>query len=540
LHRIAVSAAPLALSFLLLFGLSDPLWSSSFTRDGSDRIDSASFSSGAALSFSYDASHGQITDISDAGASGFSLELVSDAMLHLPVSQAVRDEASGDTLLSAAITYDAGGHRASRTVSAGSEWEGSATTSYWYGDSLHPLVVTRDGVNYRLIGKEVVEEVGGGPPTRSYLQADRLGSVRVVTDDEGAVMQSLSYDGDYGLTRIAGENSAVADDSMASFYRFQGQEQEVFPLAKLGIEDDALAQWLDQIQLYHFPWRDYAAGLAAFTQSDPVPTEDSLYAALGANPVNYTDETGGMIGDQDTSNDGRIADLLDQLLHNRELQFPPEDRDLLRQRLHIIATGVQNLIDRSEGLTDRIVEIGRQLRQAEQALQRTREQEARLQAIRLVSEHQSGLLRMHSARRQQHIAILLRTADELSHRRTSAAERLLADRYFQLQQREDALQGELQTANAERQDLENWLDIYQVPILQMWDPDESPSEAEDEEDEESFPLPIGSPVSFGSESESDDNADDVVAPRHGESDSDRPRDGSPRDRANDRGQDDQS
>src|SRR5687768_9813733 len=106
----------------------------------------------------------------------------------------------------------------------------------------------------------------------------------MVTNDQGAAIQSLGYDGDYGLTRIAAETYAVSDDSVASFYRFQGQEQETFPLAKLGIESDALAAWLDQIALYHYPWRDYAAGLAAFTQTDPIPTEDSLYSALGANP----------------------------------------------------------------------------------------------------------------------------------------------------------------------------------------------------------------------------------------------------------------
>jgi RHS repeat-associated protein len=117
----------------------------------------------------------------------------------------------------------------------------------------------------------------------------------MATDDQGQVVQSLSYD-DYGLTRIAGESSAAAEDGMASFYRFQGQEQETFPLAKLGIDNEALAQWLDQIQLYHFPWRDYGAGLAVFTETDPIPRDDSLYAALGANPVNYADETGGMWG----------------------------------------------------------------------------------------------------------------------------------------------------------------------------------------------------------------------------------------------------
>jgi hypothetical protein len=169
----------------------------------------------------------------------------------------------------------------------------NSTTSYWYGGSLHPLVVTRDGVSYRLIGKGVVEEIGGEEPVRSYLQADRLGSVRMVMDDEGQVVQSLGYD-DYGSTRIAGQSAAASFDSMASFYRFQGQEQETFPLAKLGIDNEALASWLGEIQLYHYPWRDYGAGLAVFTETDPIPRDDSLYAALGANPVNNTDETGGM------------------------------------------------------------------------------------------------------------------------------------------------------------------------------------------------------------------------------------------------------
>jgi RHS repeat-associated protein len=207
---------------------------------------------------------------------------------------------------------------------------GSSTTSYWYGGSLHPLVVTRDGVDYRLIGKSVVEMMGS-QVTRSYLSADRLGSVRMVTDDQGKVVQSLGYD-DFGSTRIEGQSAAASFDGMASFYRFQGQEQEVFPLARLGIDDPSLAQWLDEIQLYHFPWRDYAAGFAAFTETDPVPTEDSLYAALGANPVNITDETGGMMNNGPVrfipahlNISPLLQELLDRLLENPSANFTFEE-----------------------------------------------------------------------------------------------------------------------------------------------------------------------------------------------------------------------
>lgn len=260
------------------------------------------------------------------------------------------------------------GADASRRVRAGSEGEGSSTTIYWYGGGLHPLVVTRDGINYRLIGKGVVEQVTD-QQSRSYLHGDHLGSVRMVTNDQGAVTQSLGYDGDYGLTRIQGQSSASADDSMGSFYRFQGQEQETFPLAKLGISGSALAQWLDQLQLYHFPWRDYAAGLAAFSQTDPIPRDDSLYAALGANPVNYTDETGGMFQPPGTaldSIDPETQGLLNRVISNQTVTISRREsqrlfdlltrvRDEVTEFYDQINDGADRLSDRLGFLIDRLM-----------------------------------------------------------------------------------------------------------------------------------------------------------------------------------------
>jgi hypothetical protein len=286
----------------------------SFTRQGRDVISTASFGAGGEWAFAYDASFGQMTRIE---GSGYTLSLSADPLLHLPLAQTIYD-ASGMVLLTAAIAYDAGGLRASRKLSAG---PASSSTSYWYGGSLHPLVIERDGVTYRLIGKQVVERAGS-TSMRTYAHADHLGSTRMVTDDQGAVTASLSYATDYGLTRIAGQSTAATDDSVASFYRFQGQEQDVFPLPKLGIEDNALAAWLDQLQLYHFPWRDYAAGLTAFTQTDPIPTQDSLYAAFAANPVNLTDETGGMWNELRYTPAHRQISLEMQALLDRLLQNP--------------------------------------------------------------------------------------------------------------------------------------------------------------------------------------------------------------------------
>jgi uncharacterized protein RhaS with RHS repeats len=169
----------------------------SFTRSGKDQLSAASLAAGDDLAFAYDATYGQMTGIESSGSSAYSLLLTADPLLHLPLSQTIRD-ASAKVLLTAAITYDADGLRASRVVVA-SQAERHSTTSYWYGGALHPLVVTRNGVNYRLIGKSVVETLGQGQVARSYAYADHLGSVRMVTDDAGDVVRSLSYDGDYGL-----------------------------------------------------------------------------------------------------------------------------------------------------------------------------------------------------------------------------------------------------------------------------------------------------------------------------------------------------
>src|SRR5688572_9330658 len=212
--NLAVLARSLAVCVMLM---GTPLFAGeqtvSFTRQGQDLLSAASFGSSEDLVFAYDASFGQMTRI---GGSAYSLSLTSDPLLHLPLAQTILD-ASDTVLLTAAMTYEAGGLRASRTLSAGAA---SSSTSYWYGGSLHPLVIERDGGTYRLIGKDVVEALTGSQLTRSYAHADHLGSVRVVTDDAGRVVQSLSYATDYGSTRIAGQSTAATDDSVASFYRF--------------------------------------------------------------------------------------------------------------------------------------------------------------------------------------------------------------------------------------------------------------------------------------------------------------------------------
>jgi hypothetical protein len=96
---------------------------------------SASLASGG-VTAAYDSTYGSMTGISSSGSAGYSLRLAVDPVLSLPIGQNVANLASGATLLTAAIDYDANGLRASRTVSAGSDGSGSSTTEYWYGGNL--------------------------------------------------------------------------------------------------------------------------------------------------------------------------------------------------------------------------------------------------------------------------------------------------------------------------------------------------------------------------------------------------------------------
>jgi hypothetical protein len=161
----------------------------SFVRARSDQLTTARLLSGDQLTLTYHPTYGYLTDIADSANTGFHLAIGADSLLHRPLSQTIFDQATGATILTSTMTYEVNGKRARRVVSAGTrEQQG---TDYWYGGSLHPLVVDRDGVASRMIGKSIVEELSGNRVNRFYLHADSIGSVRMITDDRGKVVASL-------------------------------------------------------------------------------------------------------------------------------------------------------------------------------------------------------------------------------------------------------------------------------------------------------------------------------------------------------------
>jgi RHS repeat-associated protein len=272
--------------------------STSFSRSGADQLTSAKLASGTGFTLSYDSSnlYGDVGQIS-SGSEGYALALTRDAHTRQVTAQTISNNATGETVLTASMAYDPMGRRTSRSVTAVDEGSGSSTTEYWYGKALVPLVVERDGATYRMIGGLVIEErVNGEATTQYYPHRDYTSSVRVVTDGTGAIAASLGYDGDWGSARIAGQDYVSSDAGMEAFYRFQSQEAEIFPLSTLNISDAALETWLDELQLHHFPYREYSAGLAVFLSQDPAKQSISPYAAFGANPANVGDPTGAVGG----------------------------------------------------------------------------------------------------------------------------------------------------------------------------------------------------------------------------------------------------
>jgi RHS repeat-associated protein len=129
-----------------------------------------------------------------------------------------------------------------------------------------------------LVGMHV-ENVGGSTLTR-YFHKDHLGSIAVITNESGTVLERLSYDA-WGKRRYSnGADDPAGAITSQTNRGFTGHEE------------------LDQVGLVHMNGRVYDPLLARFGTPDPT-TESPFstqgwnrYSYVGNSPLNFTDPSG--------------------------------------------------------------------------------------------------------------------------------------------------------------------------------------------------------------------------------------------------------
>ncbi|MGJ4973111.1 RHS repeat-associated core domain-containing protein [Bradyrhizobium sp. HKCCYLRH1073] len=131
-----------------------------------------------------------------------------------------------------------------------------------------------------------VTQAGVATPSMRYFHKDHLGSVAVITNDNGAVQERLSYDA-WGKRRLAsGADDTAGSITSQSTRGFTGEEQ------------------LSVAGLVHLNGRVYDPILARMTSADPVVSQSTntqgwnRYAYAANRPLRFTDPTGYQIAGQ--------------------------------------------------------------------------------------------------------------------------------------------------------------------------------------------------------------------------------------------------
>jgi RHS repeat-associated protein len=159
-------------------------------------------------------------------------------------------------------TYNGDGLRMSHTV-------GQTTTDYIWDVASGLPVVLEDGTNTYVYGLDLISATDG-QAAQVYFLADGLGSTTDLTDGNGDVVDSYTYDV-FGATR----SQAGSSDN---YWLYTGEQRD------------------DDSTFYYLRARYYDPSIGRFTAQDPlpgsVPQSQNLYTYVGCNPVSRSDPMG--------------------------------------------------------------------------------------------------------------------------------------------------------------------------------------------------------------------------------------------------------
>lgn len=185
------------------------------------------------------------------------------------------------TLGSSTFDYGPDGNR---YYQAGT-FNGVTTDTTYIAGGLFEVVTTSSGTTeYRhniLADGQVIAvhtiDVGGSAST-SYLHYDQLGSVDAITNDQGSVIQSMSFDA-FGNRRLTTSwDYGVSQNTLATLNNYTNR----------GYTDQ---EELDNLSLVDMNGRVYDPEVGRFISGDPVEGSNR-YAYVYDNPMNATDPSG--------------------------------------------------------------------------------------------------------------------------------------------------------------------------------------------------------------------------------------------------------
>lgn len=265
-----------------------------YTYDAIDQITGVSYSTNRTVSYGYDAL-GSRTNVTDNSVP--TTYTANNLNQYTAVDgSSLAYDAKGNLTTgpgSASYTYDGNNRLTSATVGTNSatfthdarmrnvKRVVDGQTRYFYFGNWS-LVQERDGsgnviqnyVNGSRIDEIIRKTDSGGTV---YYHADALGSVVMLTDHTGDVVERYTYDV-FGTPTVFDSSLTILTSSLQNNrFLFTGRE------------------WFDYLGLYDYRNRIYSPGLGRFLQTDPIrfdAGDANLYRYVGNDPLNWGDPAG--------------------------------------------------------------------------------------------------------------------------------------------------------------------------------------------------------------------------------------------------------